>query len=50
MDRGLEQCELMIRVPLRMLDFSDLNFDIPRFIIKQLKWIGGILRPDGEDS
>jgi hypothetical protein len=40
----------MIRVPLRLADFADLHFDIPRFIIKQLKWIANVLLPDREDS
>jgi hypothetical protein len=49
-EKGIEHCELLIRVPMKLIDFPDNCFDITKFVIRKLHWVGGILRPDAEDS
>jgi hypothetical protein len=35
---------------MKLVDFPDNCFDIAKYVTRKLRWIGGILRPDAEDS
>ena len=49
-DRPLDRCEVHIRVPLSINDFSSGIFDIAGLVVKQLKYFIKVLSPDSEDA